>query len=123
MKRNSKRRHPFVVVYGTKDEEGDDVEIFVGMLQSPKCPERFAWYWALKTVRDQLQKYHIPFENWKNYTIYPVHRFNCTQFSLKQNDDERFYDHIHVADFPKEEDEEMIKFYNEVKSKWKPTLH
>ena len=122
MKRNSKRRHPFVVVYSTKDKEGDPYTVFIGMLQSPKCPERYAWFWALKTVRDELRKYNVPFDLWSRYQIYPVHRFNCSQFTLMQNCDDVFYDHIHVADEPKEDDVEMIKWYNEIKSKWKPSI-
>lgn len=120
MKRNSKRRHPFVVVYLNKDKEGDPYTVFIGMLQSPKCPERYAWFWALKKVRNWLKEKHIPFEFWTRYNIYPVNRFNCSQWDYHPED--RFYDHIHVADEPKEDDEEMIKWYNEIKSKWKPSI-
>ena len=79
-------------------------------------------FWALKTVRDELRKYSVPFDLWSRYQIYPAHRFNCSQFTLMQNCDNVFYDHIHVADEPKEDDEEMIKWYNEIKSKWKPSI-
>lgn len=122
MKRNSKRRHPFVVVYLTEDKEGDPYTVFIGLLQSPKCPERYAWFWVIKKVRDELRKNHVPFEFWDRYQIYPVNRFNCSQFSLKQNDENRYYEHIHVADNTKEDDEEMIKWYNEIHSKWKSTI-
>ena len=116
MKRNSKRRHPFVVVYFYKDENGETQTYFIGLLQSPKVPEKYAWYWALKKVRDYLRKGNIPFEDWTKYEIYPINRFNCCQWDW--NEEDKFYEHIHVADSPKEDDEEMINWYNEIKSRY-----
>lgn len=115
MKRNSKRRHPFVLVYLENDET-----YFVDMLQSPKCPERYAWHWALKFVRDWLRKSNISFEEWSKYQIYPVDRHNCSQFGW--NEDDKWIEHIHVSDEVEEDDEATIKWYNEIKSKWKPTI-
>lgn len=120
MKRNSKRRHPFVVVYTNTDRQGDPYNVFIGLLQSPKVPERYAYLWALKKVRDELRKYNVPFEFWTRYNIYPINRFNCSQWETYPDD--RFYEHIHVADFPKEDDESAIEWYNNIKSKWKPTI-
>lgn len=125
MKRNSKRRHSFVLVKAAQIQQPDvckepGKEEFVALFQSPKCPEKYAWFWALKIVRDWLRKNNIPFEKWNDYIIYPVHRFNCSQFNYPTN--EQFYDHIHVADNDKEDDEATIKWYNEIKSKWKPTI-
>ena len=115
MKRNSKRRHPFVVVYNT-EIDGESCQTFIVLLQSPKVPERYAWLWALKKVRDWLHKCHIPFENWTRYEIYPVKRFNCSQWET--HPDDRFYSHIHVADYPEEDDKSGIDWYNNIKSKY-----
>lgn len=119
MKRNSKRRHPFVVVYNT-EINGESCQTFIGLLQSPKVPERYAQFWALKKVREWLKKYNIPFENWTRYEIYPVNRFNCSQWET--HPDDIFYAHIHVADYPEEDDKLSIEFDNSIRSKWKPTI-
>lgn len=118
MKRNSKRRHPFVVIYTNIDRQGDPYDVFIGLLQSPKVPERYAYLWALKKVRDELIKYNVPFEFWTRYNIYPINRFNCSQFSLNQLDEDRFYEHIHVADYPEEDDKSGIDWYNNIKSRY-----
>ena len=112
MKHNSKRRHPFVLVYF-------DVlhTEFISLLQSPKVPEKYAWKWALKKVREWLRKENIPFSKWSKYVIYPVNRFNCCQLDWDKKD--IFYDHIHVADNNFDDDKEGIKFYNTYTSKSK----
>ena len=120
MKRNTKRRHPFVLLYYDNDSKGEQQTYFVDMLQSPKVPERYAWLWALKKVRDWFRASNIPFEEWTKYVIYPVDRFNCSQFD--ETDDNKFYDHIHCADNVPEDDLEMVKWYNEIRSKYKPQL-
>lgn len=114
MKRNSKRRHPFVLVYFEEDDTGTTQTYFVDMLQSPKCPERYAHYWAIKKVRDWLKQNNIPFKEWQNYMLYPVNRFNCSQFG----NSDTFYDHIHVADYPEEDDKLGIEWYNNIKSRY-----
>lgn len=121
MKNSSKRRHPFVVVYLTETPHGDPYQVFVGMLQSPECPEKYAWYWALKSVRDDLIKYGVPFEYWNRYRIYPINECNCSQFNLRQVD-EKSFKYINVANSNKKDDEATIKMYNEIRSKWKPTI-
>lgn len=120
MKRNSKRRYPFVLVYFDNDSNNEPQTYFVDMLQSPKVPERYAWLWALKYVRDWLKKSNIPFKEWSKYELYPVDRHNCSQFAW--NEEDKWIEHIHVADNIPEDDEATIKWYNEIKSKYKPKL-
>lgn len=116
--RNKKHRYSFVLVKSISDTR--KVE-FIGMFQSPKVPQRISWMWALKIVRDFLRKNNIPFEDWNNYVIYPVCPFNCGQFDNVLKD--CFYDHIHVAELNKEDDEEEIASYNDfIKSKYKPII-
>lgn len=107
MKKQSKRKHPFVLV---KVDDKTQQEIFVALLQSPKVPEQYAWRWALKKVRDWLRKENISFSEWSSYIIYPVHRFNCCQFDWKKED--VFYDHIHIADCDEAEDTEWVEYFN-----------
>ena len=108
MKHQSKRRHPFVLV---KYEEDSDKTLFISLLQTPKVPEFYASKWALKKVMDWLRKENIPFKEWGNYVLYPVHRFNCCQFDWKK--EAVFYDHIHVADSDEKDDNDWIECYNE----------
>ena len=105
MKRNSKRRHPFVLVKMDYDRE-----VFISLLQSPKVPERFAWKWVIKKVRNWFRKQNIPFSEWCNYLLYPVNRFNCSQFDC--DEEEIFYEHIHIADSNEDDDKDTVEFYN-----------
>jgi len=114
MKRNSKRRHPFILTYLEKDDNEEQQEYFVGLLQSPKVPERYAYLWVLKKVRNWFRESNIPFEEWNKYMIYPINSFNCNQFGC----DDIFYEHIHVADYSKEDDKSGIDWYNNIKSRY-----
>ncbi|MCM1260630.1 MAG: hypothetical protein NC222_06735 [Staphylococcus sp.] len=105
MKKNSKRKHPFVLVRFDTDKT-----VFISLLQSPKVPERYAWKWAVKKSRDWLRKENVSFSEWSKYVLYPVHSFNCCQFDWNKED--IFYDHIHVADSNLDDDKEGIVFYN-----------
>ena len=92
------------------DNNGEKRDFFIGMFQTPKVPERYAWRWAIKMAREWLKKHNIPFDKWANYHLYPVSGFNCCQFNWPK--EEMAFDHIHIADYPKEEDEETLRFYN-----------
>ena len=113
MKHNNKHKYNFVLVYLNETSHGTPYQIFLGMLQSPKCSKQYAWLYALKDVRDNLLKYHIPFDYWYRYRIYPVNRFNCSNFSLKQVDNHTF-SYIDAADPSKKEDNIKIKQYNDI---------
>jgi len=123
MKRNSKRRHYFNLIRLYMLPNGKIADVLIGMLQTPKVPEKYAWKWALKLSREYLIKENIPVSLWSEYQLYPLHSFNCTQL-LKEN---KFYDHIHVAEDSIEEDDKMLNdeefgYNKDKKSRYNPHI-